>query len=316
MCTAISFHSNDHYFGRNLDVERDYGQRVVITPKNYTIPMQCLPAFKTEYALIGMAVVAEEFPLYFEATNDAGLSIAGLNFPANAVYHDVVENKSNITPFELPLWIAGQCKNVRHARTLLADCNVVNISFSNSLPLSPLHWLIADKNECIVVESTNDGLKIYDNPYGVLTNNPTFDWHMMNMNNYLHLHNAGSTDAQNNGTSHNYSLGLGALGLPGDFSSASRFVKAAFVKNNSVKSEDETENVCQFFHILASVAMPKGCVKMPNGEYEFTLYSCCCNTDKGIFYYNTYYDSTIRSVNMNDYNSTDNTKLIIIGEEI
>lgn len=316
MCTALSFSAGNHYFGRNLDVEKSYGQKVVITPKGFEVAMRCLPSFRTKYAMLGMAITPDNFPLYFEATNEKGLSIAGLNFPDNAHYNVTIAGKSNVTPFELPLWLLGLYESVKQARAALADCNIVNISFSAALPLSPLHWMLADKDECIVIESTKDGLKIYDNPFGVLTNNPPFDWHLMNMNNYLHLHNAGSVDAKNNGTAHNYSLGLGALGLPGDFSSASRFVKAAFVKSNSVKSEDETENVCQFFHILASVAMPKGCVMMPNGAFEFTLYSCCCNTDKGIFYYNTYYDSTIRSVNMHDYNTTDNTKLIIIGEEI
>ncbi len=312
MCTAISFSANDHYFGRNLDVEKSYGQKVVITPKGYKINMRCLPPFESKFTVYGMAVIPENFPLYFEASNEKGLSIASLNFPGNAQYHTADANKINVAPFELPLWLLGQCENVGQAKRLFAECNIVNINYSESIHLSPLHWLLDDKDESIVIESTRDGLKIYDNPYGVLTNNPPFDWHLMNMNNYLHLHNAGSVNANNNSMAHNYSLGLGALGLPGDFSSASRFVKAAFVKSNSVKSEDETENVCQFFHILASVAMPKGCVMMPNGAFEFTLYSCCCNTDKGIFYYNTYDNSAVKRVDLHDYETSDNEQLIII----
>ncbi|MBE6811594.1 MAG: choloylglycine hydrolase family protein [Ruminococcaceae bacterium] len=316
MCTALSFSAGNHYFGRNLDVKKSYGQKVVVTPKGYKTDMRSLSSFRTKYAMLGMAITPDNFPLYFEATNEKGLSIAGLNFPDNAHYNVTITGKSNVTPFELPLWLLGLCESVKQARAALSDCNIVNISFSAALPLSPLHWMLADKDECIVIESTKDGLKIYDNPFEVLTNNPPFDWHLMNMNNYLHLHNAGSVNANNNSMAHNYSLGLGALGLPGDFSSASRFVKAAFVKNNSVKSEDETENVSQFFHILASVSMPKGCVMMPKGAFEFTLYSCCCNTDKGIFYYNTYDNSTVRCINIHDYEAADSAKLIIIGEEI
>ena len=98
---------------------------------------------------------------------------------------------------------------------------------------------------------------------------------------------------------HNYSLGMGALGLPGDFSSTSRFVRAFFVKENALHGETEDENVCQFFRILQSVAMPKGCVWTEKG-YEYTRYSSCCNVEKGIYYYTTYHDFTVRSVRMYD----------------
>lgn len=312
MCTAISFSANDHYFGRNLDVEKSYGQKVVITPKGYKINMRCLPPFESKFTVYGMAVIPENFPLYFEASNEKGLSIAGLNFPGNAQYHTADANIINVAPFELPLWLLGQCENVGQAKRLLAECNIVNINYSESIPLSPLHWLLDDKDESIVIESTKEGLKLYENPFGVLTNNPTFDWHLTNMNNYLHLHNEGTVAASNKGSAHNYSLGLGALGLPGDFSSASRFVKAAFVKSNSAASTEEAANVNQFFHILQSVAMPKGCVKLPNGEYEFTLYSCCSNTDKGIFYYNTYDDLSIRRIEITKYSKTNKPELILL----
>jgi len=103
----------------------------------------------------------------------------------------------------------------------------------------------------------------------------------------------------------NYSLGMGALGLPGDFSSASRFIKATFVKYNSISGETEKESVNQFFHILDSVAMPKGCVLTDNGEYEYTIYSSCCNADKGVYYYKNYNSFEIKSVNFNSHNLQD-----------
>lgn len=302
MCTAITYKTNDFYFGRNLDVERSYNERVVITPRNFKIKMRCVEDLKTHYAIIGMATVIDDFPLYFEATNEKGLSIAGLNFPENADYKALDERLNNITPFEFIPYILGKCKNIYEAQDELTKINLVNINFSKNLPLSPLHFIISDKTKSLTVESVKEGLKIYENPVGVLTNNPTFDYHLMNINNYMSLSEGLSENEFSNELNfNNYSLGLGALGLPGDFSSASRFVKATFVKYKSKSGSNEKESVNQFFHILASVSMPKGCVLVRDGEYEYTRYSCCCNADKGIYYYKAYDDFNIKKLDINSY---------------
>ena len=307
MCTAITYKTKDFYFGRNLDVERSYNERVVITPRNFEIKMRCVTALKTHYAIIGMATVINNFPLYFDATNEKGLSMAGLNFPENADYKPFHNELNNITPFEFIPYILGKCKNIYEALDELEKINLVNISFSENLPLSPLHFIISDKTKSITVESVKDGLKIYENPVGVLTNNPTFDYHLLNLNNYMSLYEGESVNKFSSEIKfNNYSLGLGALGLPGDFSSASRFIKAAFVKYKSKSGSSETESVNQFFYILSSVAMPKGCVLVQNGEYEYTRYSSCCNTDKGIYYYKTYDDLNIKKVELNSFNLNDN----------
>ena len=299
MCTAITYKTKEHYFGRNLDLERSYGECVVITPRNYVFDMRCVSTLSEHYAMIGMATVVDGYPLYYEATNEKGLSMAGLNFPDNAEYKDFEESKDNITPFEFIPWILGQCADLDEALELLDKMNLVKINFSEKLPLSPLHWMISDKSHSVTVESVKNGLKIYENPHGVLTNNPTFDYHMMNLNNYMGLHEGFAVNnlcpTEN---LKNYSLGLGAFGLPGDFSSVSRFVRAVFVKQKSHSGCSEKESVSHFFHILGSVAMPKGCVLAANGEYEYTRYSSCCNADKGIYYYTTYDNSTITAVDM------------------
>ena len=252
MCTAITFKTNDFYFGRNLDVERSYNERVVITPRNFELKMRCVEPLKTHYALIGMATVIDDFPLYFDATNETGLSMAGLNFPQNAEYKPLDENLNNITPFEFIPYILGKCKNIEEAETELNGINLVNINFSGDLPLSPLHFIISDRTKSITVESVKNGLKIYENPVGVLTNNPTFDYHLMNLNNYSSLNEGKSENKFSDELKfNNYSLGLGALGLPGDYSSASRFIKATFVKYKSKLGSSEKESVNQFFHILA-----------------------------------------------------------------
>ena len=284
MCTAISYKTKDAYFGRNLDLEYSYMETVTITPRNYEFNFRKLKSIKNHYAMIGMAYVSDNYPLYYDAINEYGLGMAGLNFPNNAYYFEEQKDKNNVAPFEFIPYILSQCKTVKEAKEILQNINLVKINYSDKLPLSPLHWIIADKNEAITVESVKEGLKIYDNPVGVLTNNPTFDKHMWNLNNYMSL---SPLPPQNNFSSKlefdTYSRGMGSLFLPGDLSSASRFVKATFTKMNSVAKEDENSSISQFFHILESVYQQRGCVIMGKDEYEITIYSSCCNLDKGIY---------------------------------
>ena len=302
MCTAISYKTACHYFGRNLDLEHRYCESVTITPRYFPLEYRKASGSDSHYAMIGMASVIDGYPLYYEATNEHGLSMAGLNFPGNAVYLPAEDNRDNITPFEFIPWILQQCKTIEQAKCLLKRINIVDIPFSGSIPLSPLHWMIADKTGSIVVEPMNDGINIYDDPVGVLTNNPTFDFHLQNLSNYLNLTCEEPTNRFSGKVDLTpYSRGMGAFGLPGDLSSASRFVRATFTKLNAICGDSETESVNQFFHILGSVAQQKGCVKVGNA-YEKTVYSCCCNTDKGIYYYTTYENRQITGVRLLEEN--------------
>ena len=302
MCTAITLQKKDHYFGRNLDLEYSYHEEVVITPRNLLFHFRQLPAMHHHYAMIGMATVENGYPLYYEATNEHGLSMAGLNFPGNAVYFPLKNDKQNVAPFELIPLILGQCKTVLDAQTLLATIHIADISFSEAYPLTPLHWLIADRDCSVVLEQTDQGVNIYNNPIGVLTNNPPFPYHLYNLQNYMNL-STGDPGCQfaPDLTPELYSRGMGAIGLPGDASSASRFIRAAFTKLNSVSDSYENSAVSQFFHVLNSVAMHRGSV-IYNDKVDITLYSSCCNTDKGIYYYTTYDNSQITAVKMHSEN--------------
>ena len=307
MCTAVTYYKKDHYFGRNLDLEFSYHETVTVTPRSYPFHFRNGRSLNYHDAMIGMAYVVDGFPLYYDATNEKGLSMAGLNFPDNADYKEAKEKCDNIAPFEFIPWILGQCANVDEARMLLQNINLVNLNFSEELPLSPLHWMIADQNSSIVVESTKDGLKIFENPVGVTTNNPTFDYQMFNLNNYMRLSKEPPANTFSAALKlKQYSRGMGAIGLPGDLSSASRFVKAAFTKMNSVSSDSESESISQFFHILGSVEQQRGCVHLGEDKYEITIYSSCCNMDKGIYYYTTYENHQITAIDMHqeDLNGT------------
>ncbi|MDO4618315.1 MAG: linear amide C-N hydrolase, partial [Clostridia bacterium] len=187
MCTALNLLAGDHYFGRNLDLDKSYGEEVCVMPRNFVIEFKTAEALDSHYAMIGMATVVSGVPLFYDATNEHGLSMAGLNFPENAYFPPFEEGKDNITPFEFIPWILGKCRTVKEARVLLSRINLVNIPFSDNLPLSPLHWIISDKTESVTAESMENGLHIHENPVGVLTNNPPFEYQMFNLNNYRKL---------------------------------------------------------------------------------------------------------------------------------
>ena len=303
MCTAITYKTKDFYFGRTLDYEISYGDEVTITPRNYEFNFRHKQNIKNHYAIIGMAYVTENYPLYYEAVNEKGLGIAGLNFVGNAQYNKKIKGKDNITQFEFIPWILSQSTTVKEAKKLIEKINFLDEPFSTNLPLAQLHWIISDSIESITVEAVKDGIKIYENPVGVLTNSPTFDKQMFELNNYMNL----STKSPKNTFAKSlnlekYSRGMGAIGLPGDLSSQSRFIRAAFVKMNSVSKEEEKESVSQFFHILNSVEQQRGCCELDDGIFEITIYTSCCNASKGIYYYTTYDNHQITAIDMHKEN--------------
>ena len=299
MCTAATYKTKDFYFGRTLDYEFSYGDQITVTPRNYPFHFRHAGDRKSHYAIIGMAHVAGDYPLYYDAINEKGLGMAGLNFVGNAVYSDVRPGTENIAQFELIPFILGTCASLKEAKEALKNMDLVDTPFSPQLPVGSLHWLIADETGSITVEAVKEGLMIYDNPAGVLTNNPPFPQQMFQLNNYMHLSprqpvNTFSKDLPLN----TYSRGMGALGLPGDLSSSSRFVRASYVKMNSRCNGDELSSVSQFFHILGSVDQQRGCCEVAEGKYEITLYTSCCNATKGIYYYTTYDNHQISAVDM------------------
>ncbi len=296
MCTAISYLGKQgHYFGRNLDLSYSYQEQVVITPRYYPFSFRNGNALNQHLAMIGMATIADEYPLYYEATNEHGLSMAGLNFPDNAAYLPKIAGKENIAPFELIPWVLGQCSCLTEAKALLQNCNVWKLPFSQEYALTPLHWLISDNEGSITVEPMSDGLRIYDNPIGVLVNNPPFPYQLYHLADYRNLSPRDDNPSFGSLKIKPYSSAMGAIGLPGDFSSASRFVRAAFVKEYSAPAEDD---VSHYFHLLNSVAIPRGSVLSENGMDHITIYSSCCDTGAGIYYYTTYENSRITAIRM------------------
>ncbi len=296
MCTAIN---DGNLFGRTLDLDRSFGERIIITPRNKELLFLHEHSLKTHLSYIGMALKISGTALYFDGVNECGLGMAGLNFPENAVYHSVYHDKSNIASFELIPWILSQCESLPEAVKLLEQTNVTADNFSGELPSTPLHWIVADKRGAVTVESVSEGLKIYDNPFGVLTNNPPFNYHTRHVAEYMYLNSISPKNTLcPDITLDKYGGGFGAIGLPGDFSPASRFVRAVFAKSHTSHESSSCGEMNRFFHIMDTVAVPKGCTKTKEGRDTFTVYTSCADREALTYNYTTYDNRTIRSVSM------------------
>ena len=303
MCTAVAYKSNDFCFGRTLDSEIAYKCGVTYTPRNFSFEFRFADSLPKHYSIIGMAYVCKGYPLYFDGMNEAGLTMAGLNFVGNAVYRKPAKNKVNIASFEFIPYILSLCDSVASAKALLENINITDTAFSQDLPPAQLHWMIADKNEAVTVESVKDGLRVYENSAGVLTNNPPFPIQMMNYRKFSHLTPRHKVAEETSQEYSSFTRGTGAIGLPGDYTSQSRFVRAAFVKNNSLCDDTQESCVNQFFHILDSVSVPRGCCMTEDSLADFTRYACCMNVPQKAYYCKTYESNVIRCAQMKNENA-------------
>mgnify|MGYP004665985981 CR=1 FL=1 len=188
MCTGIRFNDGDGnmYLARNLDWSTRYGERVVATPAGFPLPYSFLDDAPAAHAMIGMAVVLDNYPLYFDCGNDAGLGVAGLNFPGFAEYSKgPIDGKTNIAAYEFPVWVAANFASVDEVEAALANANIVAKPVSDQLGVSMLHWIVGDGTRSIVIEQMADGLHVMDNPVDTLANQPEFTWHMTNLRTYI-----------------------------------------------------------------------------------------------------------------------------------
>lgn len=188
MCTAVRF-SNEEGFvflGRNLDWSCGYGENVRIMPKGFKIPWAFDESTPAKHAVIGMCVEFQNYPLFFDCGNDAGLAVAGLNHPGCAEYApNPIEGKTNIAAYEFPTWVAANFETVDEVEAALANSLIIEKPFNEHFPVSYLHWIIGDATRAIVVESRADGLHVFDNPVDVLANHPNFEWHLTNLRTYI-----------------------------------------------------------------------------------------------------------------------------------
>ncbi|MBR2543399.1 choloylglycine hydrolase [Candidatus Saccharibacteria bacterium] len=305
MCTGVRFSDDagNMYFGRNLDWSVGYGEKVVLTPRGYKYNTAFLGENTANPAVIGMGIIVENTPLYFDCANENGLAIAGLNFPGYAAYApDAVEGKTNVAAYEFPLWVARNFSTVEEAKKALKDVAIVAKPINDEFPVSELHWIIGDAKESIVVEYTDRGMEIFENHVDILTNQPGYAWHQENLRNYMNLFPQMPKEVKwNKAVMKPFGTGSLLRGLPGGFYSTDRFIRVAYFNTHYPMQSDEATNVSRLFHTLTGVAMIDGGAAMADGQYEKTIYTGGYSTRTKTYYYNTYEDPAIVAVPMSDF---------------
>lgn len=301
MCTCVAYYNGGSLLGRNLDVDTDYGEKIIITPRAHAFISAQGSKIGSGAAIIGIGTLIDGYPMYFDAVNEHGLAMAALNFVGNAKYKKSTGAPNEVAVYELIPYILRNAKNTDEARAVLEKIIITDTPPNDKTPVAELHWTICDKNGSVIaVESVTDGVKIYDNPVGVMTNNPPFPFHLDNLSGYMNLtaaepHNRFSSKIELLA----YSRGMGAIGLPGDLSSASRFVRAAFIKLNITHKKSTAESKNALMHVLSAVEQQSGCAVF-GGKSEITAYSAVIDLENPSYSFKTYSNSRIREVVLNE----------------
>lgn len=272
MCTAVNDLSKIHLFGRTLDLEYTLNEQVVITPRRFVLDFLHEKKCYEHYAIIGAAHISGGRPLYYDGMNEKGLCAAALRLPALTVYHEKREDRQNLASFELIPWILSRFDSAEAAKEALEKVNITPESFSDALSSTPLHWIIADNKCSFVVESVEEGVQIYDNPFGVLTNAPDFPTQ------YRVFEESGDP-------------------LMGDLSSSSRFARAVNALKYTLPDDKRPSAISRFFHIMGTVNQPAGLFRADERQLR-TVYTACMDTEEMVYYFTTYDCRKIRGVRL------------------
>lgn len=308
MCTGLALETKDglHLFGRNMDIEYSFNQSIIFIPRNFKcVNKSNKKELTTKYAVLGMGTIFDDYPTFADGMNEKGLGCAGLNFPVYVSYSkEDIEGKTNIPVYNFLLWVLANFSSVEEVKEALKNANIVDIPISENIPNTTLHWMISDiTGKSIVVEQTKEKLNVFDNNIGVLTNSPTFDWHVANLNQYVGLrYNQVPEFKLGDQFLTALGQGTGLVGLPGDFTPASRFIRVAFLRDAMIKNDKDSIDLIEFFHILNNVAMVRGSTRTVEEKSDLTQYTSCMCLEKGIYYYNTYENNQINAIDMNKEN--------------
>lgn len=257
-------------------------------------------SFTSRYGYVGLAVEQKEF--IAEGLNEKGLSAGLFYFPHYGKYAnpDTIRPDKNIADLYLVSWILGSCATVEEVKQAVQDVCVTAIDPR----ASTVHWRFVDLSGRQLVLEVIDGVaRFYENELGVLTNSPDFDWQLKNLNNYVNLY-SGTADSQSLGsiTLNSFGAGSGFLGLPGDVTPPSRFVRAAFYQSATPQQATEEQTVRQCFQILNNFDIPIG-IEHKHGQPmvdipSATQWTSATDMTNRVIYFRTMYNSAIRSIDL------------------
>lgn len=312
-CTGIMLTTKDNSFvhGRTLEFAIELDLSIAVIPRGYefqgTTPKGAGLSYQSKYGVLG--AIAFNSPAILDGINEKGLSIGTFYFPGFASYAEVTaENQKNsLSPADFPNWIITQFETVEEVKAALKNVNIVPTilqGWGNETP--PFHYIVYDKNgHSLVIEPLNGKLVAYDNPLGVFTNSPAFDWHLTNLRNYINMTTLNAKPMTFRGMVFNgFGQGSGMVGLPGDFTPPSRFVRASIYTMTAIPSDTSEMGVFQTFHILNQFDIPIGVIKeKADGKIytDYTVLTCVRDPKNLKFYFKTYEDQTIKMADLKEF---------------
>lgn len=305
MCTSITFKTDDHVnmLARTMDFALLLAPVMTVIPRNFSwqsIYERVSPEPQFAFAGLSRSFDGENY-VFADGINEAGLACAVLYFPGYASYtNSVAEGKDNLAPHEVVQWILTSFNNLDAVKTAVMNVNLVEtpLPFLGTTP--PLHWIVTDESGAsIVIEPLEDGIKVYDNPIGVMTNSPDFNWHLTNIRNYIGIRPKQLDDITVNGVTFKpFGQAAGTFGLPGDFTPPARFIRTVFNRNAMRKITGEEEAIKAVYHILANVDIPRGSVITAQDSYDFTQHTSCMVCQSRTYYFKTYDNNQLNKLEL------------------
>ena len=319
-CTSHSWTSLDgkHFLGRTYDMFGNLdANRIAVIDKGYLLSLD--PEGKRKipvnHALAAMCVTGTTAsPVFVDGINDSGLMVCLLNFPGFGHFNtNRSDGSTDIYPGSLAGFLLGTCSSVEEACEAVKHVNLTDEKVYGSI--MSVHYILSDSTgETVIIEPDEGGISIHRNTIGVMANSPGYLWQKMNLRNYVSVSNIHTPPVRiceeefstfGNGTG-------GSAGLPGDYSSPSRFVRMALIKNFAPRGRNEEEAVTRMFHNFATVDVPRGFLKerADKEEYEMTLCTCVMCSESRSYYFSPYNDRRISAIRLDDASGKTDDRLI------
>lgn len=304
MCTAITLQSqsNEVFFGRTMDFSHEIIPKLYIVPSSYVWHNNLNNnLIKDSLQFIGLGQKLDGILGFYDGVNEKGFAAASLYFAGYAQYSTTTLNDTEqIASIDFLHYILGRCTSVKELTSLLKDITIVGIPDPVTNTIAPLHWVATDRSgACVVIEPTDKGLELINNPIGVMSNSPDFNWHMINLRNYIETSPTQTEEVFWDSIRLTpFGQAAGTTSLPGGFTSPERFVRTAYLKTHLPKPKDSREAITACFHIMESVSIPKGAVITNQNTCDYTKYTSFINTNTCEYFYKTYDDITIKTANL------------------
>lgn len=298
--------------GRTVEFGMDLDMSVAVIPRNMSFtsqtPVGAGMSYTSKYAVAG--IYCFDMPILMDGINEKGLSVGAFYFPGYASYTKVTRRNQSkaLSPIDFTNWILTQFATVEEVKAAIKNVVITGTVFKDwgdDAP-PPMHYVVYDKSgKSIVIEPVDHTLKVHDNTIGTITNSPTFDWHITNLNNTINLMPCNiAKSSLGDLTLHAFGQGTGMLGLPGDFTPPSRFVRAALFSQNAVIQKTAQEGVYQCFHILNQFDIPKGSVRGESKkkvECDYTMLTTVKDPSSLKYFYRSYKNQSLECIDLSTF---------------